>query len=99
MGRSEAEDTLAIISHGVEISIAGGAADKKDEGDRGLFFFYSLCHIFVVKVQEIIWSATYGENRTQQSKTNKQRQYPSSIICIRVRTGPWPTCWREDHNK
>ena len=29
-GRSEAEDTLTIISHGVEISIAGGGADEKD---------------------------------------------------------------------
>jgi len=30
-GRSEAEDTLTMISHGAEISIAGGGADKKDE--------------------------------------------------------------------
>jgi len=27
-----------MISHGVEISIAGGGADEKDEGNRGLFF-------------------------------------------------------------
>jgi len=32
-GRSEAEDTLTMISHGVEISIAGGGADEKDEGN------------------------------------------------------------------
>ena len=30
-GRSEAEDTLTMISHGVEISIAGGGADEKEE--------------------------------------------------------------------
>ena len=30
-GRSEAEDTLTIISHGDEISIAGGEADEKDD--------------------------------------------------------------------
>jgi len=30
-GRPEAEDTLTMISHGVEISIAGGGADEKDE--------------------------------------------------------------------
>jgi len=30
-GRPEAEDTLTMISHGVEISIAGGGADQKDE--------------------------------------------------------------------
>ena len=29
-GRSEAEGTLTMISHGVEISIAGGGADEKD---------------------------------------------------------------------
>jgi len=29
-GRPEAEDTLTMISHGVEISIAGGGADEKD---------------------------------------------------------------------
>ena len=29
-GRSEAEATLNMISHGVEISIAGGGADEKD---------------------------------------------------------------------
>jgi len=34
-GRSEAEDTLTIISHGVEISIAGGGADEKDERKYG----------------------------------------------------------------
>jgi len=30
-GSPEAEDTLTMISHGVEISIAGGGADEKDE--------------------------------------------------------------------
>jgi len=33
-GSPEAQDTLTMISHGVEISIAGGGADEKDE----LFF-------------------------------------------------------------
>jgi len=28
-----------MISHGVEISIAGGGADEKDEGNRGLFLY------------------------------------------------------------
>ena len=31
-GSPEAEDTLTMISHGVEISIAGGGADEKDDG-------------------------------------------------------------------
>jgi len=66
-----------MISHGVEISIAGGGADEKDEENRGLFLlsffiFIFLYHIFVVKVQEIAWSASYGENKTQNPKrTNK----------------------------
>jgi len=38
-GRAEAGDTLTMISHDVEISIAGGGADEKDERGRGLFFF------------------------------------------------------------
>jgi len=29
-GRAAAVDTLTMISHGVEISIAGGGADEKD---------------------------------------------------------------------
>jgi len=36
------------------------------------YFFYFLYPIFVVKVQEIAWSASYGENKTQNPKrTNK----------------------------
>ena len=36
-GSPEAEDTLTMISHGVEISIAGGGADEKGglEGSEG----------------------------------------------------------------
>jgi len=48
------------------------------EGSEGFFsfflffFFFFLSHIFVVKVQEIAWSASYGENKTQKPKrTNK----------------------------
>jgi len=53
-----------MISHGVEISIAGGGADEKDEQNRRLFIFNFLYHIFVVKVQEIAGTASYGENKT-----------------------------------
>jgi len=46
------------------------------EGSEGSFFYFLfflfLYHIFVVKVQEIAWSASYGENKTQNPKrTNK----------------------------
>ena len=83
-GSPEAEDTVTMISHGVEISIAGGGADQKDEGSEGSFFsffslFFFLYHIFFVKVQEIAWSASYGENETQNPKrTNKGKiRHPS----------------------
>jgi len=37
-----------------------------------IFIFIFLYHIFVVKAQEIAWSASYGENKTQNPKrTNK----------------------------
>jgi len=70
-----------MISHGVEISIAGDGTDEKDEEDIGGFFFFLffsffllffLYPIFVVKVEEIAWSASYGDNKTQNPKrTNK----------------------------
>jgi len=64
-----------MITHGVEFSIAGGGAEEKDEASEGsffLFFFFFSYHIFIVKVQEIAWSASYGENKTQnQKRTNK----------------------------
>jgi len=57
--------------------------------NRGLFlflflflflYFYFLYHIFVVKVQEITWSASYGENKTQKPKrTNKGNIWNSAL--------------------
>jgi len=36
------------------------------------FFFFIIYHTFVVKVQEIAWSASYGENKSKNPKrTNK----------------------------
>ena len=68
-----------MISHGVEISFGGGGADEKDEkkkkkrkkkDKKEQFFLY---HIFVVTVQEIAWSASYGENKTQNPKQTNKR--------------------------
>ena len=42
----------------------------KEIGSFFSFFFFFLYHIFVVKVQEIAWSASYGENKTQNPKRN-----------------------------
>ena len=51
-------------------SEAGG---KKDGGVGGVFFFsfffFFLSHLFVVKVQETEWSASYGVNKTLNPTT------------------------------
>jgi len=58
--------------------MTGGVEGAKEIGGLFFFFFFLffsfffLCHIFVVMVQEIAWSASYGENKTQKPKrTNK----------------------------
>jgi len=58
-----------MISHGVEISIAGDGADEKDGRKQGAFFFYN--HVFVVKVQETAWSASYDVNKTINNLTTR----------------------------
>ena len=61
--------------------------------DGGVFFlFFSfylfLYHIFVVKVQEIIWSVSYGENENQNPKlTNKGNIRNNSL---QLGSGPVP---------
>jgi len=55
--------------------------------DISLFFFFSLYNIFIVKVQEIAWSASYGENKTPNPKqTNKRNvhRYPTSRGAVPV---------------
>ena len=47
-GRPEAEDTPTMISHGVEISIAGGGADEKDEENSGLFIIIIIIFILYI---------------------------------------------------
>jgi len=45
-----------------------------------LFLFLFLYHIFVVTVQEIAWSASYGENKTQKPKrTNKGKNHHQAL--------------------
>jgi len=52
------------------------------EGSEGSFFFsFFLYHIFVVKVQEIAWSASYGQN-----KTVKQSNDPLHLIMGQTNT-------------
>ena len=74
----------------------------KNEGNRGLFFFsftsfffFFLNHIFVVKVQEIGWSAGYGENKTQNPKRTNKRNIRHQHTSSGVSTGPRPTYGHE----
>jgi len=93
-----------MISHGVEISIAGGGAGEKDEKTTGgfflffyfyFYFIFFLYHIFVVKVQEIAWSASYGENKTQKPKRTNKGNIKHQNSSAGVRTGLRPTYGRE----
>jgi len=62
-----------MISHGVEISIAGGGADEKDERGMGLFlffFFFFIIMYSLFKVQETIWSASYDRNKTHKQSND-----------------------------
>jgi len=61
------------------------------------FFFLSffLYHIFVVKVQEIAWSASYGEKKTQNLKQTNKENIRHQITSAGVRTGPRPTYGHE----
>ena len=90
-GTPEAEDTLTIISHGVQISIAGGGAEEKDERKQEASFFLFLYHIFVVKVQQIAWIATYGENKTTVRYVAGRGGF--SVARPRHYTGPGEVCF------
>jgi len=80
-----------MISHGVEISIAGGGADEKDGAREGSFFFFLFSfffffyQVFVVKVQETTWSASYGRNKTMKQSNGPlhllmgQTKYPPPV--------------------
>jgi len=64
----------------------------------GILFFYFLFlffifiyHIFVVKVQEIAWSASYGENKTQKPKQTNKVNIQKPLSSSGVRTSPRPT--------
>jgi len=37
-----------MISHGVEITIAGGVADEIDEGNRGFFSFFFFLFLYLM---------------------------------------------------
>jgi len=102
-GGPEAEDTLTTIFHGVEISIAGGGADEKDEENRGLFFFFFLFYfmfIFYMIYSLLRYKKSHGALamvKTKPKIQNKQTKETSGTenCSTGVRTGPRPTYGRE----
>jgi len=70
-GRAVAVDTLTMISHGVEISIAGGGADEKDEGSEGSFFFF----FFFYKIYSLLrYKKTHGAQAMAKTKPKIQNE-------------------------
>ena len=76
-----------MISHGVEISIAGGVGEMVRDLNSCPFFFFSflfLYHVFLVKVQELACSASYGVKKTLIPTTrNKGKTLPIISKCVR----------------
>ena len=84
-------------SHGVEITIAGGVGEVVREGEvvRGptpkrcfFLFFLFLYHVFIVTLQELACSASYGVNKTSISKHIITKEKPSPFIskCVKYST-------------
>ena len=66
-----------MISCSVEISIAGGVVAMVRGLSLGRFFFFSfffLYHVFIVKVQELACSASYGVKKTLISINQKTNE-------------------------
>jgi len=51
-----------MISHGIEISIAGGGADEKEEENRGLFSSF-----FIIFLYHMIGCLRYKKSRGAQA--------------------------------
>jgi len=62
-----------MISHGVEISIAEGEADEKDEGKWGLFsFFYSFFFFFYIIYSLLRYKKPHGALAMAKTKPKSQ---------------------------
>jgi len=98
-----------MISHGVEISISGGGADEKDEGNRGLFlFFFSffffifffLFFFFFFIYLLLRYKKSHGALAMVKTKPEIQNELTKETSGTKssstgVRTGPRPTYGRE----
>ena len=81
-----------MISRSVEISIARGGkemvrADLLVSFAFYFLFFIFLYHVFIVTIQELTCSASYGVNKTSISKNQKSsKNIKSSPICVKYST-------------
>jgi len=89
-----------MISHGAEISITGGRAGEKDEGDREPFFNFFLYHVFaglrykkwhgvlaIVKTKPVNNPTTHFTPSWEKSNPSKQGNIsPSSSISDESKT-------------
>jgi len=68
------EDTLTIIFHGVEISIAGGGADEKDERKLGAeppFVMGALCRKMDPKIATVLKTQSRSKDQNKDKDNSK----------------------------
>jgi len=78
-----------MISHGVEISIAGGGADEKDEGNRGRSLPYIAGNpstVFAARLIPQYESHIRGTKETIQFVVNLTKEIPHSNRVTKERT-------------
>jgi len=64
-----------MISHGVEISIAGGGADEKDEGNRGLFFIFFIFYFYFYIIYSLLrYKKSHGALAMVKTKPKIQNE-------------------------
>jgi len=64
-----------MISHGVEISIAGGGADEKDERNRGLFSFFLFLFFFFYIIYSLLrYKKSHGALAMAKTKPKSQNE-------------------------
>jgi len=66
-----------MISHGVEISIAGGGADEKHEKNRGLHFFSFF--IFYIIYSLLRYKKSHGALAMAKTKPQSQKELTKEI--------------------
>jgi len=63
-----------MISHGVEISIAGGGADEKDERSEGSFSFFSFFFSFYIIYWLLRYKKSHGALAMAKTKPKIQNE-------------------------